>query len=151
MTGAGVKPNIHNIRFFTEMGSAAFWANQTFRNQFLYIFGKPNIRAMFSNQLLHPFNSGIIDNRFITFGTIENRDWHTPGSLSGNTPVATISNHVINSIMPPGWEEFNFINFIQCFLTEPVYRSKPLLCCTEQRWLFTSPAVRILMLDKFQF
>ena len=151
MTGAGIEPYIHDIGFLAEMSCSTFGTGQTFWNQFYCVLGKPDIRTMLAEQLLNVGDGIIIDNRFITFCTVENRNRHAPCALSGNTPVAAICYHIINAVMSPGWEEFYFINLIQRILAEPVNGGKPLLCCAEQGGVFAAPAMRILVFDKFQF
>ena len=67
---------------------------------------------MLPEQILNPADGVIVDNRLVAVGTVENRNRHAPGSLTGNAPVAAVGHHVVNPVMAPGWEEFYFVNFI---------------------------------------
>ena len=81
--------------------------------------------------------------------TIENRNRHTPRSLAGNTPVAAVGNHIVNTVMSPRRNKFNTVDFLQSLLAEAVNRGEPLRSRAEEGRIFTSPAMRILMLDEF--
>src|SRR5688572_24831124 len=101
---------------------------------------------MLSKELLQMANGLLIDYCCITILTIKNRNGYSPDPLTRDTPVAAISDHVIDAILAPEGNPLHIINSLESILPKAVYRGKPLLSSPVNQGIFTAPTVRILML-----
>lgn len=95
---------------------------------------------------LHRF---ISDDPLAAVVAVECRNRHAPGSLAGNTPVLTVADHVVETVMAPGWDEACIVDSFQCFISEVVDGCEPLLGSTIDDWVLAAPAVCVLMVDGF--
>ena len=80
------------------------------------------------------------------------RNRHTPGALTGNTPVGRLLHHALHALLPPARHPANIRNGIQRLLPQaiPIHRHKPLRRGAINQRGFGPPTMRILML-KFHF
>src|SRR5918997_6350477 len=95
-------------------------------------------------------NNTRLSQRCLASSTGETRNWNSPDTLAGDTPVGTIGNHAMNAIAAPRRNPFHlFIDDVQSFLAESIFlhRNEPLLGCAEDYRVFAAPAVGIRMRD----
>ena len=79
------------------------------------------------------------------FFTEENRNRYAPFSLTGNTPILSLLNHICNSVMTPSRNPLNAVDCLASFILEVLNRTEPLVGSSEKDRSFTSPTVRILV------
>ncbi|MNR09803.1 hypothetical protein D3C85_1260230 [compost metagenome] len=151
MTGTGIKPYVHDVCFFTELAMATFGTCCTMWKQIFFFLGKPSLGTFLLKQLGNMLDCLLVHKRLITAAAIENRDRNAPCALSGNTPVSTISDHVVKTNFAPFWCPFHLLDFIQHLLSELIDRREPLLRSTINYRLLRTPVVCILMLNVSSF
>ena len=150
MGRTAVEPDIHDIRFFAEMSASAFGAFGALRQDLLSRMSPPGIRAFFSKQVGNSIDSIVVDQVFVAVFTVEDRDRYAPDTLTGNAPVVTVGDHIMDTCFAPGRDPLHVIgNSIQGFFTEAVNRCEPLLGRTVDDGVLAAPAVCILMADVF--
>ena len=147
--GAGVKPYVHNVLFLVEMGAAAVGAFEAFRQQFFCAMGPPCIGAFFFHDFFHFLHGFRCDHPFAAVIAVESRNRHAPGTLTGNAPVLTVANHVVQTVMAPGRNETGIIYRFQCFVSEIIDGCKPLFRSSVDNGVLAAPAVCILMVNGF--
>ena len=83
--------------------------------------------------------------KFLGLLVYEQRNRNTPCSLTGDTPVRTVGNHRLDTVLSPGRDPFNTLDGIESLLSEagPVHGNKPLRCGSENNRCLMTPAVRI--------
>ena len=145
----GVEPNVHNIGFFTEFFAAAFFTFGACRQNFGCFADPPGVRTFFCKEFGYSFDGFFVDMSLTAFFTVEDRNWNTPSSLTGNTPVRTSAYHVFDTTFTPTRDPVDAFDCFQSFLFEVIDRAEPLFGCTVNDRMFTSPAVWILMHDFF--
>ena len=146
MAAAAVKPNVHNVGFLAELMAATF-TGQALGDQLGSVLGKPDVGAMLGKQLLDVRNRFIINNFLAAFLAVENRNRYTPGTLTGDAPVAAVFHHIIDAVMAPGRDPLHIVNFLQGLLTEAVNRAEPLFGGAEDDGVFAAPTMRISVGD----
>ena len=149
MRASGVKPYIHRIGFLAEFSIWGAWVCIALRQQLLRVLFKPDIAAMLTEQLCHMGKYSLIHNRRIIL-RIENRNRNTPCTLTGNTPVTAIGNHIVHALLSPLRNPVNIRNLCQQLFTNLINRRKPLRCCTEDNRLLCSPVMRIGVRNELQ-
>src|SRR5262245_16656880 len=92
----------------------------------------------------------LFDNRFIAWVAVKGDDGNPPGSLAGNTPVRTISDHVGDPLFTPFRQPANPLDRFQGLLAQfsMIQLNKPLRCRSKDYRIVTAPAVRIRMADR---
>ena len=105
----GVKPNIHDVRFLTEVGTAAFGALRTFRQQFFCRMGPPSVAAFLFEDGSQMTDCIRGDERFSAVFTVEDRNRHAPDALTGNTPVMTVTDHIVDTGFTPARDPLDII------------------------------------------
>src|SRR5690554_6119730 len=148
MACSRVEPNIHGIHFLTELFTSA-GASKPFREKFFRWTSKPSIRTFLCKDFLDFGNGFFSDDFFITIFAVEDRNGHTPSSLTRNTPVSSICYHVINPIFTPGWNPLDIFDFFQSLFSEAIDRCKPLFSSPINNRILTPPAMSITMLNLF--
>lgn len=149
MAGAGVKPNVHDVGFFAEMGAAALRAFVAFWQKFVGAHGKPAVGAMFAHVLLHAGDGVVVEDGLAAVFAIEHWDWYTPDALTGDAPVAAIADHIVESFLAPFWREFDVVfDLVEGFFAEAIDGCEPLVGGAEQGWGAAAPAMWILVLEE---
>ena len=97
--GAGVEPYVHDVFFFMEMGASAVRAFEAFRKEFFSGMSPPCIGAFFFYDFFDFLHRFISDDPLAAVVAVECRNRHAPGSLAGNTPVLTVADHVVETVM----------------------------------------------------
>ena len=92
-------------------------------------------------------DSGIIYDGLFAVLAVDDRDRHTPGTLTGNAPVAAVTNHALDALFAPCRNPLDIFDCFDCLILKTVYRAEPLFSCTVNDWLMATPAVRILVDD----
>ena len=105
---------------------------------------------MLRKQLCHVRKHRFIHDRRIIF-RIEDRNRHAPCTLTGNTPVAAVCDHIVHALFAPCRDPFHLIDLLQQFFSDLIDRCEPLRRRTINDRLFRTPVMRIRMRDKFQF
>ena len=149
VAGTGVKPNVHDVGFFSEFFASALFTFGSLWKDFLSFMGPPCIRAFFAEQVGNCFDRLLVDVEFSTFFAVEDWNWNTPQSLTGDTPVGAVGDHVLDAAFTPSRNPFNLFDFTDCIFFEILHRAEPLFGCTVDDWVFTSPAVWVLMDNLF--
>ena len=142
-----IKPDVHNVIFFSDMARTAFGTFETFGQKFRRRAFHPSIRAFFFKYFCNVFNRGIVYDNFIAIFTVENRDRHTPCSLAGNTPVRSVFNHIWNSLFAACRNEFHIFNRIKGLFAEFINLYKPLGRCPVDYRVFTSPTMGVAVVN----
>src|ERR1044071_8934105 len=77
--------------------------------------------------------------------TDKGRDRDTPHALTRETPVRTVRDHSVDTVLAPGRNPFDTIDLRQGLLAKmiDVHRDEPLLSRTEDHGVLTAPAVGI--------
>ena len=109
MGRTAVEPDIHDIRFFAEMSAAAFGAFGALRQDLLSRMSPPGIRAFFSKQVGNSIDSIVVDQVFVAVFTVEDRDRYAPDTLTGNAPVVTVGDHIMDTCFAPGRDPLHVI------------------------------------------
>ena len=84
----------------------------------------------------------------------EERDRHTPVTLTGDTPVRTTGNHVVQALLAPGRNKLGFFNGLEGAFTQRgtaidryVHAHKPLCGGAVDQRRLVAPAVHVAVLD----
>src|SRR5699024_9434737 len=91
---------------------------------------------------------GLICNNRCAVFAVKDRNWHSPCSLTRDTPVFTVANHIVQPCFSPARIPVDLFNFLQYILAKILNRSKPLRCCSENRRFFRSPVMWIRVGNK---
>jgi len=145
---AAIKPNIHDVIFFGKFLAAAFAGNGRV-NEVLDILCPPCICTFCTEQICNVLDGGVVDDWLLAILTINNRDWHAPSSLTGNTPVAAIPYHALDAFFAPFRNPLNGFDCTDGIILEALNGTEPLFGCTINNRLVATPAVRILMDNPF--
>ena len=89
----------------------------------------------------------VVDDVFSAVLAVENRDRDTPGTLSGNAPVAAVTDHAGDTVLAPVRNPFHALDRFNGLLLELVNRAEPLLSRAKNHRILAAPAVRILVDD----
>src|SRR5690625_7913057 len=65
------------------------------------------------------------NNSFSIF-SIKDGNWHSPNTLSRNTPIFTINKHVTHARFSPFWHPIYLLNLFNNFFSKIFNRCKPL-------------------------
>ena len=145
----GVKPYVHDVLFLCKQTIWRFFIHITIRQKILCFTFKPDIGTMLFKQIGDVFKYFHIHDRRTVF-TIDDRNRYTPKTLSGNTPVTTIGNHVMHSLLAEVVMPFDLIvDFIQQLWLDLINGTEPLLDRSENNLLFQSVIMRIAVSDVF--
>ena len=124
-------------------------AFEIFGQKFFRRITPPCIGAFFFHNVLHFSDSFRGNHIFSAIITVESGNRHAPGTLAGNTPILTVTDHIVKTVMAPRGNERCIVHCFQCFFTEIIDRSKPLLCRSVNDGVLTTPAVSILVMNGF--
>ena len=147
--GAGVEPYVHDVFFFMEMCAAAVRAFESFRQKFFCGMRPPCIGALFFDDLFDLLHGFRCDDPLAAVIAVESRDRNAPRALAGDAPVLTITDHVVETVMAPGWNETGVIDGFQCLVAEIIDGSEPLIGRSVDDRLLAAPTVRVLMVQGF--
>src|SRR3990172_5029231 len=81
----------------------------------------------------------------VTGFAMEYDDWHAPNSLTRNTPVRSIGNHIGNAFLTPFRNPANVPYLFQRGVPQiPMFhRNEPLRCSPEDYRVMATPTVRV--------
>ena len=150
--GAGIKPDVENIRFLAPVLASAVRAFEAFGDDVLEVGLEPVVasRGMFGEAVAdftHPF--GIVPGLAAVLAD-EGDDGHAPLALTGNAPVRTGCDHVVDTLAAPGGNPgYLVVNGVQGFPAEIVlfHADEPLGGGAENERLLAAPAARIGVRD----
>ena len=91
------------------MSAAAFGAFGALRQDLLSRMSPPGIRAFFSKQVGNSIDSIVVDHVFVAVFTVEDRDRYAPDTLTGNAPVVTVGDHIMDTCFAPGRDPLHVI------------------------------------------
>ena len=150
MGRTAVEPDVHDVAFFAEVSAAAFGAFSPCGQDLCGSMRPPGVGAFFGKQVGNGVDGVVIDQMLVTVFAVEDRDRYAPDTLTGNTPVVAVGDHIMDTCFAPGGNPLHVVgDSVQRFFTETVDRSEPLLGSTVDDGVFTAPAVCILMADIF--
>lgn len=145
--GAGVEPHVHDVLFLVEMGAAAEGALVAFGQELFRGVSPPCVGAFLFDDVHDVLHGVFIDDVFAAVVAVEGRDRHAPGALTGNAPVLTVADHVVQTVMAPCRIERGGIHRSERVLAVGIDGSKPLVRRTVDDRVLAAPAVRVLMVD----
>ena len=143
---AAVEPHVHNVVFFFKFLAAACAGNGC-RNEIAEGTGVPCIRAFLPEQLGNSFNGFVRDNGLTAVLAVDHRDGHAPGTLTGNTPVAPVTHHALDTLLTPCGNPVHAFNCLDGFILKAIHRAEPLLRCPVDDGAVATPAVGVLVHD----
>ncbi len=142
---AGIKPNVHNVFFFSKMTSAAVGAFRALGQNLIRTVGIPCIRTLFAEQLRNRLDKVAVNDGLTAVLAVENRDGNPPKPLTGYTPVAAFANHGNNSLFTPSRQPSHAADGLNGVVLEAFHRAKPLLGGAEQNRFLAAPTMGILV------
>ncbi len=124
-------------------------AGVAFRHQVLCLQLEPDVGPVFPEQVCHVFEDRLVHQRCAVF-PVDDGNGHTPGTLTGNAPVAAVGDHVVHAALAPGRHPVNAVDLIQQLLADLVNGGKPLRGGTENDGLLGPPVVGVGVGDELQ-
>ena len=97
-----VEPDVEDVLLALEGGRAALFTGQALGHELLQRPLVPGVGAVLVEDGRGAFDDRRGEHRFATAGTVERRDWHTPGALAGDAPVRAARDHVVDAVAAPG-------------------------------------------------
>ena len=143
-----VEPDVHDVIFLGELLTAAL-ALYFRRQEFRQILCPPSISALLAEQSGDVTNGGVVDDGLFAGLAVDDRDRYAPCSLTGDAPVAAVTNHALNALFAPLRNPLDGFDCLDCLILKAIDGTEPLLGCTVDDGLVAAPAVRILVDDLF--
>ena len=92
----------------------------------------------------------LVRDDFRSIFRIEDWDWNSPGTLTADDPVSTVTDHVVKTCHSPFRDPIHFLDFTEHVFTEIFDRCEPLWCRTEDDRLLRTPVMRVRVFDELQ-
>ena len=122
---------------------------ERFRQEFGCFLFKPNVRAELAEQFGNLLDRLVVADRLAAVFAIEDRDRQSPVTLSGDTPVRSLSDHGNDPVFAPCGDPFDVVAGFDSFFFEGIDRAEPLRRCSEDDGILASPAMGIFMFHLF--
>ena len=148
MGRAGIKPTVKRVGLLAKaMRLAAMRTYESLGKDLVCFHHKPSVRSLFAEELRDDIDGLVVADGLLAIVAIEYGNRQTPMTLTGNTPVGSLSDHLDHSLLSPCGKPLYRLTSLNCRILEGLDRAEPLRSCAEDDGRLTSPAVRILMLD----
>ena len=144
--GTGIKPYIHGVGFLVELTAAALTLDAC-RQNLSSRHVEPCVGTLFTEQISNGLNRLLIYQRLAALLAGEDRNRNTPDTLTGNTPVGTLTDHGGHALLTPAGNPLDVLTSLDCVILERINRAEPLLGGTEDDRVFAAPAMRIAVHD----
>ena len=144
--GTGIKPYIHGVGFLVELAAAALTLDAC-RQDLSSRHVEPCVGALFTEQISNGLNRLLIYQRLAALLAGEDRNRNTPDTLTGNTPVGTLTDHGGHALLTPAGNPLDVFTSLDCVILERINRAEPLLGGTEDDRIFAAPTMRIAVHD----
>ena len=122
MGHAGIKPNVHDVALFCKGGAAALLALCACGQNFFRFLDVPSIGALCAEQLGNCVHRVLLDERLAAVLAVENRNRHTPATLTGDTPVIAVTDHGGNAVFAPARDPLYALDGFNRLILDSVFR-----------------------------
>ena len=141
--GAGVKPAVQSVGLLVEGFAAAMGAAQPFGNQLHGVLLKPDVGAVFVEQLREVGDGLVGADGLAAVPAVEHGDGQTPAALTGNAPVGTLPDHADHPLAAPGGQPLHILAGGDGLVLEGLHRAEPLRGCPEDDGLLAAVVVGV--------
>ncbi len=146
--GAGIEPDVEDVGLTLPVSAAALGALESFRNYLLDGRFKPVVATCFMvgvlvADVIDPLG---VEPGLVTIFADQCGDRDTPVALTGDAPVRTVGNHVVDALFTPSRNPFNRVaDCVEGAVAQFVliHTDKPLCRGAEDDRLLAAPAVRV--------
>src|SRR3981189_1397060 len=122
---SAVEPYIQNVSFLCPLVRTTGFAYVTWRQEFTGLARVPGIARLTFEDVRDVIDDGWFGNRFSAFGAVEDRNGHSPNSLSRYTPIGSSFQHVAHTIDAPGRDPLDFFDLAQCRCPQRLMGGRP--------------------------
>ena len=120
MRYTAVEPNVHDIVFLSELTAAAL-ALHACRDEFGCILSPPCVASLLAEQFSDSTDGIIVADRLAAVLAVNNRYRNAPCSLTGDTPVASVTDHALDTVLAPLGYPLNALDSLDSLVLEAVY------------------------------
>ena len=124
--GSGVEPAVQGVGLLGEMLAAAMRTNKGIGQKLCSLLFVPNVRAMLAKRLGYDVNGLIGANGLLALLAVEHGNGQTPMALTGDTPVGSISHHLLDAFSSPIGKPLNVLASLDRIILKRLHRAEPL-------------------------
>ncbi len=116
MRNTGIEPDIKDVHLLAEIVVPAIRTDGPLRHQIPGVLFKPDVAAGCFEEVGNMVHDFTIGQGFVAFVAIKDCDRYSPATLTADTPVRAILDHVVDAIASPGRNPLYIVNMVECFL-----------------------------------